>query len=91
MSYRINLYPHQQETAGQWQAFVAFEEWQDIASLLKRAIINSEMHIETKSVSVDMGVDTLNDEFAERIAETMRSFIERITPLVEEQANEVEV
>ena len=91
VSYRINLYPHQQEPAGQWRAFVAFEEWEDIDSLLKRAIINSEMHIETTSVSVDMGVDTLNDEFAERIAETMRSFIERITPLVEEQANEVEV
>ena len=91
VSYRITLFSHQQEPAGQWQAFVAFEEWEDIASLLKRATINSEMHIESKSVSVDMGIDTLNDEFARRIAETMRSFIERITPLVEEQANEVEV
>ena len=91
VSYRINLYPHQQEPAGQWRAFVAFGEWENIADLLKRATISSDMHIESKSVSVDMGVDTLNDEFAEGIAETMRSFIERITPLIEDQSNEVEV
>ena len=90
VSYRINLYPHQQEPAGQWQAFVVFGEWEDIADLLTRSMINSDQHIESKSVRVDMGVDTLNDEFAGRIAETMRSFIERITPLVEEQANESE-
>ena len=91
VSYRINLYPHQQEPPSQWRALVVFEEWEDIAGLLSRSIINSDQHIESKSVSVDMGVDTLNDEFAGRIAETMRSFIMRITPLVEEQANESEV
>ena len=90
VSYRINLYPHQQEPAGQWQAFVVFGEWEDIADFLTRSTINSDQHIESKSVWVDMGIDTLNDEFAGRIAETMRSFIERITPLVEEQANESE-
>ena len=91
VSYRINLYPHQQEPPSQWRAFVVFEEWEDIAGLLSRGIINSDQYIESKSVSVDMGVDTFNDEFAGRIAETMRSFIMRITPLVEEQANESEV
>ena len=90
VSYRITLTPYPQGPAGQWQALIAFEEWEDIAGLLDRGTINSEMNIESKSVSVDMGIDTLNDEFARRIAETMRSFIERITPLVEEQANEVE-
>jgi hypothetical protein len=91
LSYRIDLYPHQQEPEGQWQAFVAFAECEDINGLLNRAVIDSEMRIESKSVSIDKGIDTLNDEFAGRIAETMRSFIERITPLVEQRANEAEV
>ena len=91
LSYRINLYPHQQEPAGQWKAVVVFAEWEDMAALLNRGTIDSDQHIESSSVSTDIGVDTLNDEFARRIAATIRSFIERITPLVEEQANESDV
>lgn len=39
-------------------------------------------------VGVQMGMDTLNDEFAEKTAATLRTFIEHITPIVDDLENE---
>ena len=91
VSYRVDLYPDQDGATEQWQAFVTFAEWEDAAGLLSRATINSDMQFKPNLVFVDMGVDTLNDDFAGRIVETMRYFITLITPLVEEYANEEDV
>ena len=44
-------------------------------------------------IYVKMGNDSLNDNFANRIAEMLRQFIEKITPVVdafEDDANEEE-
>ena len=43
---------------------------------------------EGRVLTVPMGRDTLNDEYAGRIADTLRVFIERITPVVADADNE---
>ena len=86
VSYRIDLYP--QEQAGYWWAEVIFAQWNNIESLLKDIDIHSEQHIDSNSIKVGMGIDTLSDDFAVRIAEVVRSFIQHITPLVDDFGNE---
>ena len=94
VSYRIEMYPDQEEIPEKWRAYVVFGEWEDLNGFLP--MINSEMQFGPKAVFVDMGLDSLNDEFAVEIALKMQYFIEMITPLVDAQvvdaqANEASV
>ena len=82
VSYRIILYPRDEE--GYWQAQVVFAWWEGIEDLLDGVIIHPEQRLQTNQIYVVIGTDTLNDDFGSRIVETMRSFIEHITPAVEE-------
>ncbi len=43
---------------------------------------------EDKVLTVPMGTDTLSDEYAVRIASTLRVFIEQVTPIVTDLDNE---
>ena len=86
VSYRIDLYP--QEQAGDWYCEVVFANWDSIENLLEEVEIHPEQRLDSNSVRVGMGVDTLNDDFGARIAEVTRSFIQNITPLVDDFGNE---
>ena len=87
LSYQIDL--HQQDTTTQWQANVYFGYRDGIASLLEGIEIHPEQHIEENWIEVNVGPDTLNDEFAGEIAAVVRSFIERITPIIDDLENEI--
>ena len=84
VSYRIHLFPKTGEN--QWRAEAVFAWWGGIKDLLGGVVIHPEQHIESNQVYVGIGADTLNGDFGGRIAETMRHFIEQITPLVDESA-----
>lgn len=62
--------------------------WEGIDNLLGTTTIHPDQHINSDRIFVRMGTDTLNDEFAAGIARVARSFIEQITPLVDDYGNE---
>ena len=81
MSYRVNLWPH--EGSESWNADVEFwYEGYDFASNLADILLHEGQRIESHRLVATVGVDALNDDFGEKIATTVRQFIEEITPLV---------
>ena len=60
VSYRIDMYP--QEQAGAWYSEVVFANWDNIENLIKDVEIHPEQRVDSNSVRVGIGVDTLNDD-----------------------------
>ena len=87
VSYRIHLFPQKEEN--QWRAEAVFAWWNGIKDLLDGIVVHPEQHIEANQLYAGIGADTLNDDFGGTIAETMRSFIEHITPAVERAVDDV--
>ena len=89
LSYRVHLSEEAAE-AGQWSAYVRFVNDSEIEIDLGEMEIQSGQFFEweSKVLTVPMGTDTLNDEYAARIADTLRVFIEQITPIVTNLGNE---
>lgn len=89
LSYQIDLYP-QDDDGIRWQAQVSFGYRDDIPHLLRGVAVYPGQRIESNRIQVDVGTDTLNDEeFARRIADVVRNFIERITPIIDDVGNEI--
>ena len=63
-----------------------FEWWENIEDLLSDMVIHPEQSIDSNSIKVALGSDTLNWDFGGRISKTMRNFIEQITPVVDASA-----
>ena len=85
-SYRVNLYP--QEKSGQWQAYVRFQHDQTgLKDILADISFDAQQDLDENGVTVDVGYDTLNDDFGSTIAATVRRFIEEITPIVNDFAD----
>ena len=84
VSYRIRLFPL--EGGNQWRAEAVFEWWENIEDLLSDMVIHPEQSIDSNSIKVALGSDTLNGDFGGRISKTMRNFIEQITPVVDASA-----
>ena len=88
LSYRVHL-SEEGADAGQWSAYVRF-----VNSEIEKDLGEMEIHPdqffewEGKVLTVPMGTDTLNDEYAGRIAAALRGFIEQITPIVDDLDNE---
>ena len=89
-SYRINLYP--QEESDEWRAEVEFRHDQNgLMTYLAGVSIHDDQNGDHGGISVTVGSDRLNDEFGDKIAATVRRFIEKITPVVNDfhdQGNE---
>ena len=85
-SYQIVL--HQQNDGGQWQATIYFGYRVDLAELLAGVDIHPDQRIEEYRIAVNIGPDTLNDDFAGKIADVARGLIEKITPLIDDLGNE---
>ena len=89
MSYSVDLRP--QEESGQWRATILFENRQKLSL---PALDGISLDIRQNNVPhgiyhfVNTGPDTLNDDFANKIAEILRGFIEQITPIVDDLGNE---
>ena len=52
--------------------------------------LHPEQQTDSNGITVGLGSDTLGDDFAERIAEMLRRFIEEITPIVDDLENEAD-
>ncbi len=80
-----------QQEADSWQAHVWFRARNDLATLVEGVEIHPEQRFAENGVTVDLGTIALNDEFAGKIAETLRAFIEHITPVIDDAENEANV
>ena len=89
--YAINLYP--QEEQGTWLATVSFD---NRYKLPLPALDGIGLDIRRNELPhgiydfVRIGSDTLNEGFANQIAEVLRQFIVEITPIVDDYGNETE-
>ena len=85
--YSIHLRP--QDDTDTWHAEVWFRNYQKLAlPLLDGIRLNEHQKTDPKGIFVGMGYDTLNDDFAGRIAEMLLEFIEQITSIVDDPDNE---
>jgi hypothetical protein len=89
VNYSIDLWP--QEESGEWGAVVRFENRRKLSLPdIDGISLNSQQEIDPHGIYtfVRTGPDTLNDNFATKIAEILREFIEYITPIVDDFGNE---
>ena len=83
MSYRIDLYPRAE--AGLWRVVVLFIHDQNgLDERLSDLEFYDEQKSENYRISVEVGTDALNDDFAVKIAEVVKKLIRTITPIVNE-------
>ena len=85
----IDLRP--QEESGKWLAIVLFENRRKLSlPALDDIRLNAQQEIAPHGIYVFVrtGPDTLNDNFANEIAEILRKFIVEITPAVDDLENE---
>ena len=89
VDYSIDLRP--QEESGKWRATVLFENRRKLPlPALDGISLNAEEEIASHGIYtfVRIDPDTLNDNFANQIAEILREFIVQITPIVDDFGNE---
>ena len=89
VNYSIDLWP--QEKPGKWRATVLFENRRKLPlPALDGINLNAQQEIASHGIYtfVRTGPDTLNDNFANQIAEILREFIVQITPIVDDFGNE---
>ena len=86
--YGINLYPEQ--GTEKWKADVEFKSGQaDIEKILRDKKLVDPQHFHGEShIYIPVGSDTLSERFGNNIAMTLRSYIEKITPIVTDLDNE---
>ena len=91
LCYRVTLRPRETDT---WLAIVRFKDERKLAlPRLESVQIHENQETDEEGIFVRIGSDTLNDNFAGRIADMLRQFIEKITPIVdnlEDETNEEE-
>ena len=85
-SHQIVL--QRQNDGVQWLATIYFGYRGDLAELLADVEIHPDQRIEEYRIAVNIGPDTLNDDFAGKIADVARGLIEKITPLIDDLGNE---
>ena len=87
--YAINLYP--QEEPGKWSATISFDNRRKLPlPALDDISLNIQQNVLPHGIYnfVRSGPDTLNDNFANQIAEILRDFIVQITPIVNDFGND---
>lgn len=89
--YEINLSP--EEGTGKWQANVKFiYERDDLEKILReKKLVEPRYFTEEGYIVIPIGTETLNERFGNDIAMTLRSCIEKITPIVNDLDNEESV
>ncbi len=89
VDYSIDLWPEKE--SGKWRVNVMFENRQKLSlPALDSISLDTWRNTHTHGIyyGASSGPDTLNDDFALKIAETLRGFIEQITPIVDDWGNE---
>ena len=93
MYYAITFRPVEGNPDQRW-INVRFRDDRNLTSAALEGIrLDKDQEDDDMGIYVRMGGDTLNDDFAGRIAEMLRHFIQKITPIVdnlEDENNEEE-
>ena len=88
--YQVDL--HGEQETDKWQANVLFRYPLDMKENFDDISVHNEQEVHQRrdfaDIMVEVGTDTLNDHFGEEIAAMVRKFIEKITPIVDDLANE---
>ena len=88
--YRVYMYPTEHMEI--WKAEVAFIPSPDMKELLDGISVHAEQQVTRNRgvtrIIVKLGSNSLNDDFARKIADVLRQFIETITPVVDRLASE---
>ena len=87
LSYQIDLHP--QDGEGKWKAEVYLGYFDGMDHLVDDLEIHPELQVKSNYVLVDSGTDTLNEEFAKKISDTMRCLIVLLTPTIEKRYADV--
>ena len=89
LSYRVNLY--QQQEPGRWYANVELKNCgNELMESLAGIGLPVEHRFDNWGLVADIGNGLLDDEFADRIAQVVRSLIEQATPIVDDLENETD-
>ena len=84
--YRVKLRAREEDS---WEATLEFRHrMSGLQEKLAGINLHPDRQLVPEGLNLVMGVDSLNDEFAERIADMTRKFIEQITPVVDDLENE---
>ena len=87
LSYRVNL--HQETESDCWRAEFELRGYPGNAQKDFAGIdFPAERQIDSNGITATVGTGQLNEEFAGRIAEVVRRFVEEITPIVDDLGNE---
>ena len=90
MSYRVNL-AEKEAGQGQWRAMVQFwhkqsglTQWLNDSAVSDRLAncLEIDLHSHGDGFAAEVGADTLNDDFGDRIVAVVQRFVTEITPLV---------
>jgi hypothetical protein len=85
-SYRVNLLLRGENL---WLSSIEFVHGlSNLQTKLAGVNLHPDQQLASDGIKLEMGTDTLNDEFAGRIAKITRKFIEQITPIVDDLQNE---
>ena len=89
MTYLVNLYPGNDDAPDTWRADLGFAYWgrNDLTARFEGLRVYDDQRVEGREVLVTRS-GTLDDSFAKTLADTLRPFIEVITPVVDGFENE---
>ena len=92
MNYRIHLYSENEESPDIWRADLGFGYWgseiEDLGSRITAMHIYDNQRVGNREILVSRRGSALDGSFADTLAETLRRFIEVITPRIEDIQNE---
>ena len=88
MTYLINLHPENDDAPDTWRAVLGFAYWKrtnkDLESKLKGLHVYDDQRVGNREIFVTRRGNALDDSFANTLADTLKRFIEAITPVVDE-------
>ena len=94
-SYRFNLWPvaGTEAETNSWEAWVLFgHNREELAEKLQSVSVHPDQTSDQRNISIGLGKGSLDDqEFGNKMAETMRNLIKIVTPIVAEYVNEPNV
>ena len=93
MAYCIDLYPGGGESPNTWRADLGLQYWDSKIENLEIRLkalprVHKDQSVGDGWVKVERNSDALDDAFADELAETIRPFIQQITPLIDRLQDE---
>ena len=94
MTYYVHLFPQNEDVPDRWQADVGFAYWKSEIENLEGKLAELQVYDDQtlehkpKELLVLRYGNALDDSFADTLTNTLKRFIEVITPLIEQWKDE---